>query len=204
MWLLPQALSDVLFPRVAALSARADQDQRAVLAMTEAKGLRHAVIATFAVAIVLASALLFMVVPIYGAPFRQSTMLGLILLPGAALLGIANPLAAAVVGRGRPGLLFKQAVIVTPLTALAYFGLIPALGATGAALASSLSYCVSFVVTALLYGRVTATNPLRQMIPTRSELADYRALVSAVRGRLTAAIDRSPRRAPLVDRPARR
>ena len=174
MWLLPQALSDVLFPRVAALSTRAGEQDSEMLKMAEAKSLRHTVAVTIIVAIALALALLLLVVPIYGPAFAQSRVLGLILLPGVALLGIASPLSATIVGRGHPGLLLKGALVVTPLTVVLYVVLIPALHAPGAALASSVSYAATFTAAVLFYHRATGRNPLPLMVPTRSEFADYR------------------------------
>ena len=184
MWLLPQALSDVLFPRVAALSARSGDHHIEMRTFTEVKTLRHVVLVTIVVGIVVAVALVLLVVPIYGPSFHQSTVLGLILLPGVALLGISAPLSATIVGRGRPGLLLVATVIVTPLTVVLYVLLIPALHAPGAALASSISYAATFALVALFYRRVTASSVLRLMLPTRSELADYRGLVQSTGARL--------------------
>lgn len=183
MWLLPQALSDVLFPRVASLSGHS-KDGGEMLRFAEAKTLRHTVLVTLAVAVVLAIALVALVVPVYGAAFGQSTELGLILLPGVAMFGIANPMWATISGRGRPGLLLAGALVVTPVTVALYIVLIPALHGPGAALASSLSYAMTFAVALVCYRRVTGTNPLWLMLPTSAELADYRALVPALRTRL--------------------
>jgi O-antigen/teichoic acid export membrane protein len=183
MWLLPQALSDVLFPRVAALSGRSGEHSE-MLRLAEAKSLRHCVLITLFVAIVCALALVFLVVPIYGAAFRPSVVLGFILLPGAAVLAIANPLSAAIVARGHPGLILRGALVVTPLTVAAYVLLIPSLHAVGAALASSASYTATFVLAAIFYRRVTGRNPLLLMLPTRSEFADFQGLANLARQRV--------------------
>jgi O-antigen/teichoic acid export membrane protein len=180
--LLPQALSDVLFPRVAALSARSGLDSQEWLRATEAKSIRHCVLATVIVAILLAVALVVLVVPIYGASFQQSTDLGLILLPGVAALGVANLFSVAVTGRGRVGLPFAGALVVTPLTVLLYIVLIPQLHATGAALASTISYTATLLLTASLYRHVTGEQPLRLLVPTRSEVMDYVHLAGRARG----------------------
>ena len=190
MWLLPQALSDVLFPRVAALSARSGEYHAERRRVAETKSLRHAVLVTIVATILLAVALVVLVVPIYGEAFHQSTELGLILLPGVALLAISNPLLATIVGRGKPGLSLIAAIIITPLTVVMYVLLIPSLHATGAALASSISYAAMFALTAILYRRVTGSDPLRLMLPTRSELADYRRLAPLVRRPLAVLVHR--------------
>ncbi len=180
MWLLPQALSDVLFPRVAALSARVSSEGEHMRAFVETKSLRHTVVVVAVASAVLALVLLFLVVPVYGAAFRPAVDLGLILLPGVALLGLGGPMASTIVGRGHPGYSLIITLIVTPLTVLLYVLLIPPLHATGAALASSLSYTLSFVLVAVFYGRATGEPVMPRLIPTRSEIADYRALTPAI------------------------
>jgi O-antigen/teichoic acid export membrane protein len=193
MWLLPRALADVLFPRVAALTARGDASGEEARAFVEAKSLRHSVVIVVCSAGALAAALLLLVVPVYGPDFRPAIDLGLILLPGSACIALGGMLSSAVAGRGHPGYLLGITLVTTPVTVVLYATLIPALDATGAALASSISYAASFVLTALVYRRTSGVRLLPSLVPTRSELADYRALVPAiaqwarnVRGRRTA------------------
>jgi antigen flippase len=180
MWLLPQALSDVLFPRIAALSARGTHEGGQARAFIETKSMRHTVLVVVVSSAVLALALVFLVVPVYGTAFGPAVDLGLILLPGVALLGISGTMSSTIVGRGRPGYSLVSALIVTPLTIVLYAILIPALHATGAALASSLSYAASFLLATVFYRRVTGEQVLGRLTPTRSELADYRALRPAI------------------------
>jgi O-antigen/teichoic acid export membrane protein len=176
LWLLPQAVSDVLFPRVAALSAAEGADAEAQRAFVEAKSLRHTTLIVLVSTIVLALGLVLLVVPIYGPDFHDSVELGLIRLPGVALLGIAATLSATIVGRGRPEFGLYTALITTPLTMILYAVLIPWLEAPGAALAASLSFTVSFLLALFFYRRATGASPWRRLVPTRSELDDYRAL----------------------------
>jgi O-antigen/teichoic acid export membrane protein len=178
MWLLPTALSDVLFPRIAALSARPEGEE--VRAFVEAKSFRHTVLIVAATSLVLALALLLLVVPVYGPRFRAAVDLGLILLPGVALIGLTGTLSATFVGRGHPGYSLAVTAIVTPLTIALYIVFIPALHASGAALASSISYAATFLLVALFYRRVTGRSVRSIALPTRSELADYRALAPAI------------------------
>lgn len=180
LWLLPQALADVVFPRVAHLSAQGEAAE-AHREMVEVKSVRHVVLAVVATTAVLALALLVLVVPVYGEDFRPAIELGLILLPGTALIGIAGVFSATIVGRGRPIYSLWIALMTTPLTIALYATLIPSLGATGAALASSLSYAGNFVLAAAFYRRVTGRRILPLLLPTSSEVDDLRALPRAIR-----------------------
>ena len=67
LWLVPSALSDVLFPRIAALSASGEREFRAFV---EDKSVRHTVLLVVLALPVLIGPLLLLVVPIYGAAFR--------------------------------------------------------------------------------------------------------------------------------------
>lgn len=150
--------------------------------------MRHAVIVIAASTVVLAGALLLLVVPVYGAEFRPAIELGLILLPGVALIGIGQILSATIVGRGRPIYSLYSALIVTPLTIGLYLWLVPTLGAQGAALAKTASYTLSFALALYFYRRLTGGAPLRLFVPTREELADLRALAPAIRTWLRARV----------------
>jgi O-antigen/teichoic acid export membrane protein len=177
LWLLPQGLSDALYPAIARLGRAVPS---AELAQTESKSLRHCAVLTTVGVITLAVVLLALVVPIFGPGFRATVPQGLTLLPGTALLAMTNPLSAIVTGRGRPDLMLRTNVVVVPVTVGLYVLLIPRFHAEGAALGSSLSYALSFVLIAAAYGRLTKVSALRQMLPTRDELSDYRVLLGDI------------------------
>lgn len=181
LWLLPQALADVLFPRVAALSADGHASADEQRAFVEAKSVRHTALLVAVSTVVLAVGIVLLAVPVFGEDFRDAIDLGLIRLPGVALLGIAGILSATVLGRGHPEYGLYTALIVTPSTMALYALLIPSLEATGAALASSLSFAISFALSLLFYRRATGRSALPLLVPTRSELHDYRMLAPQVR-----------------------
>ena len=176
LMLLPRALSAVLYPRVARLSASGDEAARE---MVEKKSLRHVGLIVGVTALGMAAALELLVVPVFGEDYRPSINLGLILLPGAAAIGVGTVLAATVVGRGKPVYSLYIAFITTPITIAMYATMIPWLHATGAALASTLSYLGSFLLFCFFYRRVTNRRVLPLLVPTRSEFADLRALCRA-------------------------
>lgn len=183
LWLLPQAVSDILFPRVASLSA-GGKDAEEHRRFVETKSLRHVVLLVVVGTGALAVGMYLLVVPLYGADFREAIDLGMIRLPGVALLGIAGVMSASYVGRGHPIFGLYSALVVTPATMVLYALLIPAHGATGAALASSLSFGLSFVLAVFFY-RVAVGEPVwRRMIPTWSEVRDYIQLVPQIRAHL--------------------
>jgi O-antigen/teichoic acid export membrane protein len=184
LWIVPPAVGELVFPRVAALTAGEGEEPAAHLAMVEAKGIRHTAIIVAVMTVLVALGLIFMVVPIFGPAFKQSVDLGLILLPGVAMIGLLGVLLAIIVGRGRPGYSLLVALSTTPVTIALYLWLIPWLKGEGAALASTISYTCSFALVAFFFGRVTGGSLARVIVPTRGEWEDYRRLLGMLPGAL--------------------
>src|SRR5207237_4638253 len=126
--------------------------------MVETKSLRHVSLIVILTSCTMAVALELLVVPVFGADYEATINLGLILIPGAAATGVSTVLAATVVGRGKPIYSLYGALVTTPLTIAMYATIIPWLHATGAALASTLSYLASFALMAWFYRRVTGRS----------------------------------------------
>ena len=184
-WVLPDALQTVLFPRVADLAAvtasggavAADSD------LAAARAIRHAVALSLPTIVVLACIVL-LIPPIYGPRFHHSLVLGFILVPGVAALGLAKVISAVTSGRGFPRYGLYNVAITMPITLALYLTLIPRLHATGAALASTASYSIAVVIS-IFYLRKATRIPLRTaFIPSRSDLSDYLHALRLVRARL--------------------
>jgi O-antigen/teichoic acid export membrane protein len=178
-WVLPQALQTVLFPRAASLDestrvgeVSADETDAAV-----AKAVRHGVLLTVPAALLI-SALLVIAVPLlYGTKFHDTTRLGFILLPGVLLLGIGKVLSSVIAGRGYPRYALWVAAMVVPVTLILYFVLIPMFDAWGAAIASSLSYALTAVLTYVFFQRVTRIRMREALLPRAEDVADYGGLL---------------------------
>jgi O-antigen/teichoic acid export membrane protein len=182
-WVLPQALQTVLFPRAASLHAAAllgeidAADSDAALA----KAIRHGVLLTLPAGLLISALLLVAVPLLYGGEFHDTTELGFVLLPGVLLLGIGKVLSSAVAGRGYPRYALWSAAVVMPITLVLYFTLIPTLDAWGAAVASSVSYTLSAVLTLVFFRRVTRIRMREALIPRAEDVADYGGLFRLAR-----------------------
>ena len=176
--LMPRALASVVMPRVAALDSGTE---RAALDMVVVKSVRHAVLLALVMSVVLAAGLL-LVPLVYGSEFEGAIVLGLLLIPGISFIAVGAVLSSTIVGKGKPQYSLYNVLMVTPLTLGLYAALIPALGAVGAAAASSASYIATTVVAWHYFRRVTGltTSALR---PGMDEIRDYRALIGRIRAR---------------------
>jgi O-antigen/teichoic acid export membrane protein len=181
-WLLPSALQAVILPRTADLDVHATSGHEAAneAELTAIRGVRHGVVLTLASA--LATVVLLAIVPlVYGPKFERTVWLGLILLPGVAALGVAKITSAITTGRGFPQYSLYAGLIDVPITAVLYLTLIPSLGATGAAIASSVSYGVTTVLSLIFFKRVTKLSLRTVLIPGREELGEYRLVAGRLR-----------------------
>lgn len=184
-WVLPNAFQTVLFPRVASLDAAAGSEQSAADASdaAAARAVRHTVL--FTIPNVLAVAVLILVVPIlYGPRFDQSVSLAFILLPGVAALGLAKVVSAVFTGRGFPRYALHTTVLTVPITVALYVVLIPSAHATGAAIASTISYIITLLLSIYYFKRATAISLRSALIPSRSDVVDYVEAFRAARSHM--------------------
>jgi O-antigen/teichoic acid export membrane protein len=182
-WILPQSLQTVLFPRAASLDESAmvgeitaDESDAAV-----AKAVRHGVLLTLPAALLISALLLVAIPVLYGSKFHDSILLGFILLPGVLLLGIGKVLSSAIAGRGYPRYTLYIAAVSMPLTLGLYFLLIPLYEEWGAAIASSVSYAFSAVLSLIFFRRVTRIGLGEALIPSSEDVADYGGLLQLAR-----------------------
>jgi O-antigen/teichoic acid export membrane protein len=176
--LLPRAVGMVLVPSLAEL-ARSEAAETEQLA-AESRALRHLVIVNLAAGAAMALCLVFLVPVLYGSQFAQTTVLGLILIPGMAARGLAEALSSSLAGRARHECGRRVTSVVTPSTIALYLAIIPTLHAIGAAVASTCAYSLSLLMWARFYRREITPHLAAVITPSRKELREYRALLNSL------------------------
>lgn len=136
-----------------------------------ARGLRVSVLITAVVAAGLSLVVPWVLPALFGEAFRSSIDIFYLLLPGAALNGLATVMLYYQISRGLVYWRVSLAAMVANIAGNVV--LVPLLGAPGAAVASSLSYVLYFVWVLALVSRDTGTRPYRLLVPT---IADVRIL----------------------------
>jgi O-antigen/teichoic acid export membrane protein len=185
VWVLSQPLASVVLPRTASLETVSVAEPRMATSEPQVSAVRHAVLvcvlAAAAVVPVLAVAPL-----VWGPGFGRISELGLILVPGVALLGVARVMVAAFTGRGAANHALLVGLVSFPLTLVAFLLVIPDHGSTGAALVSCGSYVAVSLLSALLFFRTTEAGLGDSLLPRRGDLHEYLRLARRVRGALLA------------------
>jgi O-antigen/teichoic acid export membrane protein len=177
LWFLPGAVGFVLFPRVAARDGRDSAREAATL-------LRWSLLITAVGAAAIAGAAGVLVPLMYGAAFAPAVLPLQLLLFGAAANALFQVLSGYFLGRQ----LLKGIVLVTlggiVLNVSLNLVLIPAAGIEGAAIASTVSYTATGLLTLALFVRTAGVSPREALWVPPSELSTgLRAAIAAVRQR---------------------
>jgi O-antigen/teichoic acid export membrane protein len=139
LMLLPSVIATLLFPRVTA-----EQDARGE---TTSLVTRHT--ALIMLVCCLATVPVSFLLPlVYGSAFSDATTLLLILLPGVYLIGLESVLVQHFNALGLPRRIPVYWLVTLLINLVLVFGLVPRVGARGAAIASTLSYALIFCLVA--------------------------------------------------------
>jgi O-antigen/teichoic acid export membrane protein len=173
VWIVSQPLASVVLPRNAMVTAASDPGMTPVIPPSgQGAAVRHSVLisaaASLAVIPILAVAPL-----VWGPDFDRTLTLGLIMLPGVALLGVGRVMVAAFTGEGAATDALLVGLVSFPLTFVAFLLVIPDHGSTGAAVVSCCSYVVASALATYLFLREPRHSVRTTMVPTAEDLRDY-------------------------------
>jgi O-antigen/teichoic acid export membrane protein len=168
---VPDAVSTVLFPRVAASDERGARELVPVVTRTTLL-LTSVVVAGLAVAAA-------MVLPLILPAFTGSVIPAIVLLPGIVGLSASKVLSGYLSGTGRPRSVSIVASVALGINLVANLVLIPVLGIAGAAAASLISYSTNGALMVRESARLGRIPIPDMVIPRASDLALVRTRVSA-------------------------
>lgn len=163
LMLLPGIIATLLFPRAA---AKLDETGELTCVVT-----RHTAFIMLFVCLAVAPAS-FILPLLYGAEFSDSSLQLLILLPGVYLIGLESVMVQHFNAIGLPVLIPVFWVVTLIINVALTFALVPSFGALGAALASTLSYALIFVLVAVYFRARTGRRLSEAFLPSGEELRD--------------------------------
>lgn len=147
VWYFPNAVGFVIFPKAA--SSSRDQMNRFTPQV-----FRTTLIISLILGVGIALVGKQLINFVYTSAFSDAFLPMLVLLPGAVLLGTARVLTNDIAGRGYPQYNSISSGLSLVLTIVFDLLFIPKLGILGAALASSLSYLLTFVSAMFFYWKI--------------------------------------------------
>lgn len=180
LWTLSQAVSTVLFPRLAELSR--DEDTRRILTPLIA---RIVLVVTSLAAAALAAAAGPLIALLFGGEYGAARNALHLLLPGIVLLSVSRVLSNDIAARGRPEINMYAAAVTVVVNILGNILLIPGWGIAGAAVATTASYGLDTATKIYFYARLSGNSWWEPIILGRRdwELARYAIQRIAWQGR---------------------
>ncbi len=159
--MLPGVIATLLFPRVAA-----SQDQRGEFAV---RVTRHTTVITLLTCL-MAVPVAFVLPLIYGPRFGDATLQLLILLPGIFLLGLEAVQVQHFTGTGLPAIIPGFWIVTLIFNVGLNLLTVPKFGARAAAVNSTLSYGLIFLLVAIYFRLKTRRGIVETFLPTGAEL----------------------------------
>lgn len=166
LWLISQAVSTVILPRLSAMGN--DVNARSSFVPLMARSVFWATTAAGAFLAAISQPLINL---LFGAEFAEAAIVILILLPGIVLFSLGRVLANDFASRGWVGLNLILAGVVLIFNTIANLALIPIYGAAGAAMATSAAYIVSVIIRLALQNRLTDIPLIECFVFSRSDFA---------------------------------
>lgn len=142
LWILSQAASSVLFPRLSAMH----EDPKARYTLSVNGGILVGV-ATLVGAGLLMPTVWFLIEPVFGAEFQGSLLPFLCLLPGVVVGSVSRIHSSCIAGAGKPEWNLYSSILIITLNFAGNCLLIPYYGITGAAISTTLANSVNVLVT---------------------------------------------------------
>jgi O-antigen/teichoic acid export membrane protein len=178
LWLISQAASLVLLPRLAGLHA-AEETLRQVTPIIA----RWVTLAVLGMAIVLALTMDWIVNLVFGPEYAPTADVLRWLLPGIVAYSCVMVLSPDLSARGRPDLNGWAAAISLAANVACNLLLIPRYGIIGAALATTIAYVMTAVITIWFYTRLSRNSAWAVMRLGRTDWEIIKMATATVRGK---------------------
>lgn len=174
-----QSISSVLLPRVAKLSSENERNK-----------LTSIVSRTVLIFVFLLSAFCFIlsdyIFMFFFPEFTESSILFQILLFGIWLLSVEKILSNDLAARGKPEINMYVSFVNVVVNVMLNLWLIPELGVLGAAISSSITYTVSFIIKVIIYSRVTQQSLRSFLLVKKQDIILFKQLFQKIKKRVTA------------------
>jgi len=166
LWYIPQAVAIILFPRTAATGAEEAK-------LFTPKVCRNTLLITLIAALGLSVASKPLIIFIFGEAYALSVIPLWLLIPGVVALSISKILCGDLAGRGLLQYGAYSSAISLVATIVCDLLLIPRWGIAGAAVASSISYCIATLVVLFFYVRISGNGLSIVLIPRKEDVIIY-------------------------------
>ena len=174
IWMLPNSISTVLFPRISSIENTKANNLTPRVA-------RHTFFIILITSLILAVLAKPLIKILFGDVFLPSVMPLLILLPGIISISVAEIICTDLAGRGMPKYSFYSAVISLGVNIPLNLWLIPRWGISGAAFASTVAYIMSALVIISIFVKISHTSWGEILIIKKIDFQDYKNILYKIK-----------------------
>lgn len=171
LWMVSQTASFVLFPKVALEKNEKKRKEFTPLVS------RNVFLLTIVGGFFLIMISEWLITLLYSSKFEHSVTALQVLIPGIIMLSAGRVLSNDISGRGKPEISIYSGTTALILNIILNIILIPIWGITGAALASSVSYTLSFLITLYFYCKISGNSWIITIIPQKADLILYQKFI---------------------------
>lgn len=166
IWYIPRAISTVLFPMTASSCKESSKEFLPNIA-------RKMIITIFPTALLILLVGKPLISLLYGKQFSASILPMLLLLPGILVMSVGKTLGAYIAGRGKPEYNTIAAFVSLSITVILDIILIPRMGISGAAIATSFSYILATIIMIYYYIKLSGNRAIDLIRIRKSDFDDY-------------------------------
>lgn len=175
LWIISQSISSVLYP---AISSSNNVDNKNRLTSTISRNVFFFSILGGIVFFLISD---FVIRLLFGTEYHESSMILKLLLPGIILFSVDRILSNDLAGRGKPELNMYTSIFTVISNLLLNILLIPAIGLSGAAISTSVTYTLSTIIKMILFKRQTGLNYSKFIILQKEDFLLYKEFLKKVR-----------------------
>lgn len=168
LWIVSQAISSVLFPKVSSLESEEDRNKltttisRNVLFFSVLGGLVFFIVCKWVILL------------IFGAEYIYSATVLKVLLPGVILFSVERILSNDLAGRGKPEVNMYTSLFTVVSNLVLNILLVPKYGLVGAAFSTSSTYCLSTFIKMFIFKKITGVSITKMLIIQQEDILLYK------------------------------
>ena len=164
LWTVSASVSSVMFARVVNL---VDEKEKTFITIYSAKVV---FIISFIIGIILYFISAKLIVFLFGEDYSLSVLPFLYLLPGIILWSVVKVYASYIAAEGYPEYNIYVSLVSVVFNLILNIILIPKYGLNGAAIATSISYTINFILRIFVFYRMSKISLLKIIFPTKEEM----------------------------------
>lgn len=175
LWLPSQAASTILLPKITHMV----EENKAKAASLTIDTARMVFIITLFISLIFIGILPFAVEVLFGAEYKKSVIISLVLLPGILAWTPSRILANDIAARGLANVNLRNAVYVLFINIGLSIILIPKFGIVGAGVATTIAYSFDLIIRLYAYKKIAEISIISKLIPRKS---DFLLILNIIKG----------------------